>query len=267
RVWKHHFGSGIVTTADNFGRSGALPTHRELLDWLAVQLMERGWSSKAIHRLALTSSTYRQSSRVTPEAERLDPGNVLLSRMPLPRVDAEALRDSILYVAGRLDQTRYGRPQLLFVRHDGMVMTPDYSTHERRSIYLQQRRATVHTMLDLFDYPQMGPNCSQRGNTAVATQALFLLNNSLIRRLADALAQRVGGDSGEQLADQIDQLYWLALSRPPTAEEKTIVTAELEEFVATGAGQTGASPPDLRKQLLSRLCHTIINSTAFLYVD
>ena len=81
------------------------PTHPELLDWLALQLVQRGWSSKAIHRLAMTSSTYRQSSRVTPEAEKLDPGNVLLSRMPLTRVDAEALRDSILFIAGRLDET------------------------------------------------------------------------------------------------------------------------------------------------------------------
>src|SRR5262249_35804965 len=244
RVWKHHFGSGIVTTADNFGRSGALPTHRELLDWLAVQLMERGWSSKAIHRLALTSSTYRQSSRVTPEAERLDPGNVLLSRMPLPRVDAEALRDSILYVAGRLDQTRYGPPELLFVRHDGMVMTPDSSARERRSIYLQQRRATVHTMLDLFDYPQMGPNCSQSGNTAVATQALYLLNNALIRTLADALAERVCGDAGGAFAEQIDRLYWLALSSPPTPEEKSIILEEL-----ASAEAAASSAPEWKKRL------------------
>ena len=110
----------------------------------------------------MTSSTYRQSSRVTPDVEKLDPGNVLLSRMPLARVDAEALRDAMLFIAGRLDETPFGPPELLFVRHDGMVMTPDFSATERRSIYLQQRRATVHTMLDLFDYPQMGPNCSQR---------------------------------------------------------------------------------------------------------
>src|SRR5262249_15289300 len=171
RLWQHHFGTGIVATVENFGRSGALPTHPELLDWLALQLMERGWSSKAIHRLMMTSNTYRQSSRVSAEGEKLDPGNVLLSRMPLTRVDAEALRDSILCIAGRLDEIPGGPPELLFVRHDGMVMTPDFSAKERRSIYLQQRRATVHTMLDLFDYPQMGPNCSQRGNTAVATQA------------------------------------------------------------------------------------------------
>jgi len=262
RLWQQHFGSGIVATADNLGRSGAVPTHPELLDWLALQLVERGWSSKAIHRLVMTSNTYRQSSRVTPEAEKLDRGNVLLSRMRLTRLDAEALRDSIFFIAGHLDKTRYGPPELLFVRRDGMVMTPGSSAKERRSIYLQQRRATVHTMLDLFDYPQMGPNCSQRASTAVAPQALFLLNNTLIRTLADALAERVRQEAGDHLADQIDKVYWLALSRPPTAEEKSIVSGELEK-----AYEAAGRQPDGRKRLMSRLCHAIINSTAFIYVD
>lgn len=262
RLWQHHFGSGIVTTVENFGRSGALPTHPELLDWLALRLIDRGWSSKAIHRLAMTSSTYRQSSEVTPQAEKLDPGNVSLSRMPLTRLDAEPLRDSILFIAGRLDETRYGPPELLFVRHDGMVMTPDSSAKGRRSIYLQQRRATVHTMLDLFDYPQMGPNCSQRTSTAVAPQALFLLNNPLIRTLADSLAERVREEAGDHLGDQVDRVYWLALSRPPTVDEKNIVLEELGT-----AYEAKPTQPEARKRLLARLCHTIINSTAFVYVD
>jgi hypothetical protein len=262
RLWQHHFGSGIVATVENFGRSGALPTHPELLDWLALQLVARGWSSKAIHRLAMTSHTYRQSARVSPEAEKLDPGNALFSRMPLTRLDAETLRDSILFIAGRLDETRYGPPVLLFVRHDGMVTVPESSTRERRSIYLQQRRATVHTMLDLFDYPQMGPNCTKRAHTTVAPQALFLLNNTRIRTLADSLAERVKKEAGDHLAHQIDRIYWLALGRPPTAEEKRIILEELEQAFRAGSGQPGG-----RQRLLACLCHTIINSSAFLYVD
>jgi hypothetical protein len=262
RLWQHHFGSGIVATVENFGRSGALPTHPELLDWLALKLVERGWSTKKIHRLIMTSNTYRQSSAVTPDAERLDPGNVLLSRMPLTRVDAEALRDSILFVAGRLDETRYGPPDLLFVRRDGMVMTPEVSATQRRSIYLQQRRATAHTMLDLFDYPQMGPNCAQRGNTAVATQALFLLNSRLIRNLADALAGRVREEAGDNIAAQIDRLYWLALGRPPKAEERSIISEELE-----GICEAGTHEPDFQNSITARWCHAVINSSAFIYVD
>jgi hypothetical protein len=179
--------------------------------------------------------------------------------MRLTRLDAEALRDSILFIAGRLDETAYGPPALLFVRRDGMVMTPDSSAGERRSIYLQQRRATVHTMLDLFDYPQMGPNCSQRASTAVAPQALYLLNNTLIRTLADVLAERVRAEAGDRLADQVDRLYWLALGRPPTPEEKGIIAGELEKAYEATAGR--------RRQLLARLCHAIINSTAYIYVD
>src|SRR5262249_27209853 len=158
--------------------------------------------------------------------KKLDPGNALLSRMPLTRGDAETLRDSILFIAGRLDETRYGTPELLFVRHDGMVMTPVFSATARRSIYLQHSRATVHTMLYLFDHPQMGVNCSRRENTAVATQALFLLNNTLIRPVADALAERVRDEAGDDFAEQVDRIYWLALSRPPTEEEKSIISEE-----------------------------------------
>lgn len=262
RLWQHHFDGGIVTTPENFGRSGARPTHPELLDWLALHLVKRGWSTKAVQRLIMTSATYRQSSRVSPEAEKIDPANVFWSRMPLTRLDAEALRDSILSIAGRLDEACYGPPELLFVRHDGMVMTPDSSARERRSIYLQQRRATVHTMLDLFDYPQMGPNCSQRPSTAVAPQALFLLNNSLIRTLADALAERVRTEAGDGLVDQIDKLYWLVLSRLPTLEEKNIIWGALEKPYRAASSQ-----PERRKRLIARLCHALINSSAFLYVD
>jgi hypothetical protein len=144
-----------------------------------------------------------------------------------------------------------------------MVMTPDPSAKGwRRSIYVQQRRATALTMLDLFDYPQMGPNCSQRASTAVVTQALFLLNDTLIRALADSLAERVRNEAGERLAEQIDRVYWLALSRPPTAEEKGIILAELARVDEAGPGH-----PEARKRLLARLCHTILNSPAFLYVD
>jgi hypothetical protein len=247
---------------ENFGKSGALPTHPELLDWLALQLVEQGWCSKAIHRLIMTSSAYRQSSHVAPDAERLDPGNQLLSRMPLTRLDAEALRDSILHIAGSLDETPYGPPELLYLRHDGMVLTPDFAASQRRSIYLQQRRATVHTMLDQFDYPQMGPNCSQRRNTTVVTQALFLLNDKLIQSSADKIAQRLLNEAGDRREDQIDRLYWLALSRPPTDEEKSILLEELRS-----GDEQGADELDWSKLVTARLCHALINATPFVHVE
>ena len=178
------------------------------------------------------------------------------------RLDAEILRDSVLFIAGRLDEAQYGPPELLFVRGDGMVIVPEGNTRARRSIYLQQRRVTMLTMLDLFDYPQMGPNCIQRTNTAIAPQALFLLNDTMIRTLADSPARRVKAEAGDHLSEQIDKVYWLALSRPPTLEEKNIVLKAFGNAHEAKAGQSVA--PD---QLLSRLCHTIINSTAFSYID
>src|SRR6516225_3609713 len=111
RLWLHHFGEGIVATPDNFGRMGARPSHPELLDWLAVELVEHGWSMKHIHRLMVTSSAYRQSSQVREEHARLDPENRFWSRMPLRRMEAEVLRDAMLSVSGKLDSTLFGRPE------------------------------------------------------------------------------------------------------------------------------------------------------------
>ena len=191
RIWQHHFGVGIVATEGNFGKSGDRPTHPELLDWLAIRLVQQGWSTKAVQRLIMTSSTYRQASKITPLEEKGDPNNVWLSRMPMARMDAEALRDSVLFVAGRLDETTYGPPDLMYEREDGLVTAPETFKGWRRSIYSQQRRFTVLTSLDLFDYPQMTPNCVRRTDTSVAPQALYLLNDTVIRKLADALAERV----------------------------------------------------------------------------
>lgn len=121
RIWKHHFENGIVRTLDNFGRAGGRPTHPKLLDWLAVEFVNRGWRVKALQRLIMTSSTYRQSSAVTPLHERVDPENRLLSRMPLRRLDAEALRDTLLFISGQLDTRPYGPADPVETREDGLV--------------------------------------------------------------------------------------------------------------------------------------------------
>jgi len=261
-LWQHHFGVGIVATEGNFGKSGDRPTHPELLDWLAIRLVQQGWSTKAMQRLIMTSSTYRQASRITPLEEKGDPDNVWLSRMPMARMDAEALRDSVLFIAGRLDETAYGPPDLMYLREDGLVTAPETPKGWRRSIYSQQRRFTVLTSLDLFDYPQMSPNCVRRTDTAVAPQALYLLNDTVIRKLADSLAERVRKEVGDNLGKQIERVYWLALSRPPTTEESGVVLKELEKAYQTRPGQR--APAD---QVLAKFCHTMINSAAFIYID
>ncbi|MCH2693697.1 MAG: DUF1553 domain-containing protein [Acidobacteriia bacterium] len=262
RIWRHHFGKGIVETLGNFGRSGARPTHPELLDWLAVEFIEQKWSLKSMHRLIMDSATYRQSSKVTQKHEELDLENNLLSRWPIKRMDGETLRDSLLLVSGRLDKTRFGPPDPIFVRSDGLATGYSREKGWRRSIYLSQPRLTSATTLDLFDYPQMNPNCVERSQSTVAPQALHLLNDSNIRSLANFLARQVTYESDDELEKQIVKIYWIVLNRPPDPKEKRIT---IEAVKATLEGLNYGSEP--LTMVLAKLVHTLFNSAAFVYID
>ena len=265
RIWKHHFGRGIVATPGNFGTAGARPTHPQLLDWLSVEFMRSDWSIKHLHRLMLTSRTYRQSSRVTSEALRLDPSGELLSRMPLRRMEAEALRDSLLFIAGRLDLAQFGKPDDVDVRADGMVLSTGKRGAWRRSIYVLQRRTKMPTILDSFDYPQMGPNCLQRGESIVAPQALHLLNNEMVYELAQHFASRVRREAGDDSRSQIERIHEIAWARPPRGEEFELAVETLKQLTQRWAFQ--ADVQDAPARALVNYCHAIMNSAAFLYVD
>ena len=256
RIWKHHFGAGIVRTLGNFGKAGGRPSHPELLDFLAIEFVQRGWSVKEMHRLMMTSAVYRQSSAVTPEHEKLDPDNVLLSRMPMTRMDAEALYDSLLLAAGRLDESCYGPPDAVRSRPDGLVTPVEIARGWRRLVYVQQMRKQIPTHLETFDYPQMSPNCLERRNSTVAPQALHLMNNGMVQRLAEAFAQRVRKEAGDDPARQIDRVYLIALSRLPEKEEQRLALEAM--------GRVKELPPE---KALAALCHAIVNSAGFLYVD
>ena len=264
RVWQHHFGVGLVRTTGNFGKTGDKPSHRELLDWLAVRFVKKGWSIKAMHRLMVTSSVYRQVSTLSPKRERLDPDNRLLSRMPLRRMEAEVLSDTMLAVAGRLDETPFGRPSPILVRNDGLVTAIGSEKGWRRSIYVQQRRKEIPTVLGSFDLPAMNPNCTERTDSTVSTQALFLMNNAQVHEWAAAFARRVESEAGPNPSAQIETMYWLALSRPPTDEECSLHLAawtQLTESRTESGAKTSATAA------LTKLCHTMLNSAAFLYID
>ena len=258
RIWRGHFGAGLVRTIANFGLSGERPTHPELLDWLAVEFVRGGWSMKAMHRLIMTSGTYRQSSRITPAAGKVDPENKLLSRMAMRRMEAEVLHDTLLFVAGKLDETRYGFPAPVLVRDDGRVTCIDKDGACRRSIYLLKRRKAMPTLLAAFDYPAMSPNCVQRVESTVAPQALYLQNDSSVRSLSRALAAKVELKGGSSPALRIEHAYWLALSRPPSGEEMKTSLEFLNRLTSQGESAGEA---------LNRLCHTLFNSAAFLYID
>jgi hypothetical protein len=270
RIWKHHFGAGLVKTLGNFGKSGTPPTHPELLDWLAEEFVRSGWSIKAMHRLLMTSAAYRQSSAVTAEQARLDPDNRLCSRMPLVRLDAEETYDALLVVAGRLNGKPFGPADPVKTRPDGLV-TPAESGHDwRRLIYVQQARKQLPTHLETFDSPPLNPNCLERRESTVAPQALYLMNNGMILRLAEDFASRVRREAGTDPAAQVESVYRIALSRPPSALEKKAGVEALTKLTETWSRHQDVGPVDrdaAGRQALTTYCHAIVNSASFLYVD
>jgi len=250
RIWKHHFENGLVKTLDNFGTTGARPSHPKLLDWLAVRFVDEVWSIKQMHRLIMTSAVYRQSSEVTSETEEIDPDNRLLSRMPLKRMDGEVLRDSLLAVAGRLDATPFGPPDSLQVRGDGLVTGKSRSLGDRtwrRSIYLTKRRTQPVTILQNFDIPTMNPNCITRTESIVAPQALHLNNNQLVRELAVSLARRVQSEAGEDLERQVDIAFRIVAGRAATDPERTAALEAMSSFVTAWS----ATHPTTRHELVA----------------
>jgi hypothetical protein len=271
RVWKQHFGAGIVRSVGNFGRAGSPPSHPDLLDWLALEFVRQGWSLKALHRLMVTSATYRQASAVTPDHERLDPDKVLCSRLPLRRLEAEEVYDTLLLVSGCLDERRFGPPDPVEVRGDGLVTPARTARGWRRSIYVQQQRKQLPTLLEDFDLPQMNPNCLERRESTVAPQALHLMNNGTIRQLAGRLADRVRQEAGADPVAQIERVYLIALGRPPGDEETAVgllALVRLTDQWGRHLARTARPDPDeAARRALAGYCHTILNSAAFLYVD
>lgn len=268
RIWKHHFGSGLVSTLANFGKTGSPPTHPELLDWLANEFMHRDWNIKAMHRLMVTSTTYRQSSQQTPQALTLDPENRLLSRMPLRRLEAEIVRDSLLAAAGRLDDTPFGPPADVDVRGDGLVTVKRTDSGGRRSVYVLHRRTKLPTILENFDSPQMGPNCVERGESIVAPQALHLLNNAVVHDLADHFANRVRAEVGADPDVQVERIYRIAFGTSPDDQERQAARETLAQLTQHWKQTLGeAAAQQAADRALNNYCHAILNSAGFVYVD
>jgi hypothetical protein len=265
RLWKHHFGKGIVRSLDNFGKNGTPPTHPELLDWLAREFANKQWSMKAMHRLLMTSATYRQSSAITADQLRADSDNTWYSRMPLVRLDAESLYDTLLFVSGRLDPRQFGPADGVTIRADGLVSPKGSERGWRRLIYVQHLRKHLPTHLENFDYPAMNPNCIERRESVVVLQALQLTNNATVQDLAEQFAKRVIERAGVSFERQILEVYRLALSRPPTDEEKRIGREAMVQL--TEEWKRKASGSQAETKALTTYCHAIMNSAAFLYVD
>jgi hypothetical protein len=263
RVWQHHFGTGLVSTTDNLGRSGAKPTHPELLDYLAVEFVRRGWSVKELHRLILTSAVYRQSSAATEAATGADPDNRLLGRYPLRRLDAESLRDAMLCVSGELDRRAGGAFVPSQRTAEGTVEVAEgQSGARRRSVYLQQRRTQVVTLLQLFDAPSVVGSCGARTTSTVPLQSLALLNSEFARLRAKALARRLDHEAGTDEGKRLATAFRLAYGREASAEEGMAA----RRFLAAQA-KVYADQKDATGRTWADLCQMILASNAFLYVE
>lgn len=273
RVWMHHFRKGLVETPGNFGRIGAKPLHPELLDWLATEFVRRGWSLKALHRMIMTSTVYRQGSYVSPELQQADPENVLYSRFALKRLDAEAIRDAILKVSGRLDTTSLGPPEQVQLTPDGEVISKASASGFRRSIYLQQRRSLPLTLLELFDAPRMDPNAIMRAHSTVPSQALQLWNSDLLRECSRYFAGRVMDFADHEVGEQVEQVYLAAYARWPTREEKELggrAIRELSQYWLEQLNKEMPAEPKVPKAhwlALASYCHSVLNSAEFTYID
>ncbi len=263
RIWQHHFGAGLAATPDNLGRSGAKPTHPELLDYLAAEFVRAGWSVKAMHRLIMSSAAYRQISSPHGDLAKIDPDNRLLGRFPLRRLDAEALRDAMLLIAGDLDM-RTGGPYVASRRNtEGVVEVPENQEDaRRRSVYLQQRRTQVVTFLHLFDAPAIVGNCSARPTSTVPLQSLALLNSDFARARSKAFAQRLQREGGEDADARLALTFRLACARPPLPNETVAARRFLAAQQKVYLGQQ-----DGDQRAWTDLCQIVLASNAFLYVE
>ena len=254
RIWQGHFGRGIVGTPNDLGRQGEPPTHPELLDWLAQQFVESKWSVKAMHRMIMLSSAYRLSSSPDAANAKIDADNQFLWKMNRQRLEAEAVRDNVLAVAGTLNLKAGGPPiatPLTAEEKDGMrdmsewPISSDPDDYVRRSVYLYVKRSFRLPMFETFDSPDAAASCARRDSSTVAPQALALMNSEFTQRQAERFAARLKGDS----ATQVDLAWRLALGRAPLPDERTRAIQYVQR-----AG-------------LAKLCLLLFNMSEFLYVD
>jgi len=273
RVWMHHFGQGLVTTPSDFGIQGDRPSHPELLNWLAREFMDSGWSLKRMHRLILMSTAWQQSTLRRAELEQIDPDNRLLGRMNLRRLEAEVVRDALLSVSGQLNTKMFGPAAPVSPDEVGQVViaidTRDSAGRPtdtvkglngedlRRSVYVQVRRSMPLGVLEPFDMARVVPNCERRVHSTSASQSLLMLNNPFVSQQAELLAARLRAMS--QDAEQQLQLGWrLVYGRVPTEQDLQNARDFLNDASADPAGANAA---------LGLWCHALFCSSGFLYVE
>lgn len=264
RVWHHHFGRGLVATPDDFGTKGQRPSHPALLDWLAARFMEDGWSVKKLHRLILLTATYQQSTQVSAEAAAKDPDNVWLSHFSRQKLNAEAVRDAMLFASGGLDMVPGkahpfpAQATWKFTQHS--PFTGDYATN-KRSVYLMQQRIRKHPYFELFDGADPNTTTGNRDQTTTALQALFMMNDGFVHEQARLLASKVGSMEMEPSA-KVNLMMCLVLGRPAGVEETERALA-----LVNAVEQQLPAGPRRSEAAWSSLGRTLLSSNEFIYLD
>jgi hypothetical protein len=279
RFWQAVFGRGLVRSSGDFGVQGTPPSHPLLLDWLAGELQRHNWQVKPLLRLMLVSAAYRQTSRPArgprwATAVRIDPGNRLLWRMPVRRLESEAIRDSLLAVADRLDRSIGGPPVPQAAHSDGSITINTSALKRpldrwRRSVYMVTRRGYSITLLQVFDQPSILTTCSNRESSAVPLQSLTMINGPFVNGIADRISGQViesngGSADAAHFEPILRAIYRRILCREPDDQEIRLCRAAWDENRATIVA-SGTSEPEARRQAVVELCHTVLNTSEFLY--
>jgi hypothetical protein len=283
RLWQHHFGEGLVRTPDNFGSMGSAPTHPELLDWLASELVDGGWRLKRLHKLIMLSNAYQMDSTHPNDAEysQIDFANAFWWRAARRRLEAEALRDAMLATSGQLNPKAGGPsffPPATKESLEGLskkgaewgTSTPE--EQRRRTIYMMTKRSLLLPLMTTFDFSDTTQPCSQRNVSIVAPQALALLNNEFVHAQSAAFADRVLAEAPGDEGRQIDRAWWLALGRAPNDGERATAREHLKRQRSNNRTPTtqDAAPltdEESARRALASLCHVLFNTNEFIYVD
>ncbi|MBY0586815.1 PSD1 and planctomycete cytochrome C domain-containing protein [bacterium] len=274
RVWAGHFRRGLVATMDNFGTQGETPSHPELLDYLARRFVDEGWSTKWLHRELVLSSTYGQDSRRRDDVEQKDPENALCHRAPVRRLEAEAIRDSILFISGSLDD-QFGGPSVplnveLNVELNPLDTPGVKPSERRRSIYLAVHRNHVPTLLEAFDFPRRPETMGERTESALPVQALDLLNSEFLAVSSQRWAEEStrthpdSSDDSDKSAKRIDELYRSAFGRSPDPNEQQVAL----RFLTTqkDSYRKQFDEHQAQQRAWSDYCHVLFNVSEFIYV-
>ncbi|MCO6454761.1 MAG: DUF1553 domain-containing protein [Pirellulaceae bacterium] len=281
RLWAHHFGRGIVSTTGDLGYLGDRPTHPELLDWLAAEFVESRWSTKHIQRLILTSRVYQQSAVGDPRVVAADPENRLLGRWPLRRLEAEAVRDSILALSGELIGDMYGEPVPVMEDEVGQIVLgkenldgerkptkpiPLLGNEFRRSLYVQVRRTRPLGMLESFDLPELAPHCTERASSNVSPQSLLMMNSDFVVEMSSKMADRLLREHPGDPQQQLQRGWELIVGRPADDAQQEQARRFLELQTDTFR-QSKPEGLDAHRAALATWCQALLGSSRFLYIE